>query len=120
MAPFVLATGADLSERLLGALKQIRERSVACAYNIPRPQKGAIDFGKVNVRTTTQAGAAEPAYVTSAGQCKPDKGGWYYDPAPSATATPSRLVLCPATCDGLRADPGARVDLVFGCTTIVN
>jgi hypothetical protein len=87
-------------------------------YAIPRPAAGAgvIDFGKVNVHTSSQAGQDDPGYVTTPDRCAPDKGGWYFDPPPGA-ATPARLVLCPASCDRLRGDPAARVDLVFGCAT---
>jgi hypothetical protein len=116
--PFILATGADLSQRLLAALTEIRQQTVACDYGIPRPQMGTIDFDRVNVRTTSTAGTQEPAYVGSADRCQAAPGGWYYDPPPSSTTTPSRLVLCPSTCERLRADPAARVELIYGCTTV--
>jgi hypothetical protein len=117
MSPFILATGDDLTQKLLDALKAIRGLSVACEYSIPQPATGSIDFGKVNVRTTSQAGPDEPGHVTSADRCSA-QGGWYYDPPPTA-GDPKRLILCPATCARLRADPSARVDLVFGCATVV-
>jgi hypothetical protein len=116
--PFILATGDDLTQKLLDALKAIRGLSVACEYSIPQPATGSIDFGKVNVRTTSQSGSDEPGNVASVDRCSPDQGGWYYDPPPSA-GDPKRLILCPATCERLRADPTAKVDLVFGCATVV-
>lgn len=118
-SPFILATGDDLTQKLLEALKTIRGLSVACEYAIPRPATGDIDFDRVNVRATSQAGTEEPGYVGSMDRCAPDKGGWYYDPPPTPSTVPRRLVLCPATCARLRADPAARVDLVFGCATVV-
>jgi hypothetical protein len=121
-APFVLTTGDDLSVRLLAALKEIRGLALACEYNIPPPKTGAgpLDFGKVNVRTTQSGTAGELGYVGSADRCRADTGGWYYDVMPSSTPMspqPQRLVLCPASCTRLQADPAARVDLVFGCAT---
>jgi hypothetical protein len=115
--PFLLTTGDDLTQRLLGALTEIRKQSVACAYGIPQSATGNIDFDRVNVRASSAAGPEEPAYVGSADRC-PASGGWYYDPPPSSTTVPARLVLCPATCDRLRADPTARVELVYGCATV--
>jgi hypothetical protein len=115
-APFILMTGDDLGQKLLQALAEIRGLAVACEYDIPRPQAGSLDFGKVNVHTSSQAGQDDPGYVTAPDRCLPDRGGWYFDPAPG-NGTPARLVLCPASCDRLRADPAARVDLVFGCAT---
>ena len=44
-APFILTTGDDLGQRLLAELEEIRGQAVACAYSIPRPQAGSIDFG---------------------------------------------------------------------------
>jgi len=115
--PFILATGDDLTQRLLMALTEIRKQSVACEYAIPRPQSGTIDFNRVNVRATSGGATEEPPNVTGPDRC-PATGGWYYDPPPASGTTPSRLVLCPATCDRLRADPAARVELVFGCMTV--
>jgi hypothetical protein len=117
-APFIITTGADLNQRLLAALKQIRGQAVSCEYNIPPPQKGALDLGKVNVRTSRQGRTDDLANVASADRClpDPDRGGWYYERAPGG-GQPNRLVICPATCDRLRADPTARVELVFGCAT---
>jgi hypothetical protein len=115
-SPFLLDAGDDLNQRLLEALKQIRGLALACDYAIPAPQAGAIDFDRVNVRTTV-AGASELLYVGAPDRCPADRGGWYYEPAPSATTRPARLVLCPASCALLRADPAARVQLEFGCAT---
>jgi hypothetical protein len=116
--PFILATGADLNQRLLEALQQIRGQVVACDYGIPPPRNGAaLDFGKVNVRATAQGVPADLGYVASADRCPADKGGWYYQPALSSATTPTRVVLCPATCDRLKADPAAEVDLDCGCAT---
>jgi hypothetical protein len=115
--PFILTTGDNLSDRLLDALKEIRGQAVACDYGIPRPQAGALDFDKVNVRTTSAGATQELGNVAAADRCSPDKGGWYYDPAPANGTAPTRLVLCPQSCDRLRGDANARVEVVFGCAT---
>ena len=38
--PFILATGDDLGQRLLEALKEIRGLAVACDYALPASQTG--------------------------------------------------------------------------------
>lgn len=116
--PFILATGADLNQRLLEALKTIRGQAVSCEYNIPAPQMGALDLGKVNVRTSRGGQTVDLSKVPAADRClpDPDAAGWYYETVAGGGA-PSRLVICPATCDKLRADPSAKVELVFGCAT---
>jgi Mg-chelatase subunit ChlD len=115
--PFLLSTGDDLNQKLLAALQKIRGLVVACEYTIPAPSMGALDFGKVNVRTTSQGTTAELAYVTSADKCSADKGGWYYDHLPASGMPPSRVIICPASCTRLSSDSGAQVELVFGCAT---
>jgi hypothetical protein len=114
--PFLLSTGDDLNQKLLAALQKIRGQVVACQYAIPQGM-GALDFGKVNVRTTSQGATAELAYVTSADKCAADKGGWYYDHPPASGLPPSRVMICPASCTRLVGDSTAQVELVFGCAT---
>ena len=115
---FVLTSTPDLTQRLQQALDQIRGAAIACEFTIPRPQMGAIDFNRVNVRHTGAAGPVDLPYVETAGRCDPTRGGWYYDVPPSR-GTPSRILVCEASCRGFKMDATARVDLLFGCATRV-
>jgi Mg-chelatase subunit ChlD len=110
---FLLTAGEDLNMRLLDALNQIRGAVLACEYRIPA---GTLDFGKVNVRHTSPAGPQNIPYVETMNRCDPMRGGWYYDVPPSA-GTPTRIIVCPATCASFTAEKSAQVDLVFGCAT---
>jgi Mg-chelatase subunit ChlD len=119
-APFILEPSQSLTQRFLDALNQIRGNALACEFQIPRPTAGVQDFGKVNVRFTTGAGATEDlVYVTSVDRCDPARGGWYYDVAPPA-GTPQRIITCPASCGKFKADAGGRVEIRIGCTTRVD
>jgi hypothetical protein len=120
--PFVLTTGADLSMRFLNAISQIRGTALGCEFTIPRPTMGTIDFGQVNVGYKGTAGSEDLRYVESMDRCDPVRGGWYYDVKP-AMGTPTRVHLCPVTCDKVQAEakagmPGS-VQLRFGCKTII-
>jgi hypothetical protein len=117
--PFILSPTGDLTQKLLEALSQIRNE-LACEYVIPEDKKGMIDFGKVNL-TFTGPGAAEEnvPYVGRADRCDPTRGGWYYDADPAAGGIPARVVACDATCRRFRSQPNGRVDLRFGCKTVV-
>ena len=116
--PFVLNSDPNLARTFLDALEKIRQATLPCEFLIPRPN-GPIDFGKVNVRLQDAAGTAqEIPYTTAVNRCDPMQGGWYYDVDP-ATAAPTTVVTCPATCDRLRAGANASVSLVFGCKTRV-
>jgi hypothetical protein len=44
------------------------------------------------------------------------RGGWYYDVDPGS-GTPSRIIVCSATCDRFKAAAQPAVELVYGCRT---
>ena len=117
-APFILEAGSDLTRRFTEAITQIRGAAAGCEFTIPRPSSGAIDYGKVNVRITTAAGQEDLAYVGSADRCDPVRGGWYYDVDPGA-GTPSKVLVCEATCRRVKVTVGLSVGLRYGCKTIV-
>ena len=118
--PFVLTAGQDLGQRFIDTLNQIRGQALGCEFMIPPPKPGStIDHRKVNVRWTGAAGSENLPYVESADKCDPTRGGWHYDVNPS-TGTPTRVRLCEASCKKIKADPAARVELLFGCVTIVD
>jgi hypothetical protein len=117
-APFLLNAAGDLGQKFQAALDEIRAKALPCELAIPRPSKGAIDFGRVNVRYTGPAGPDDLFYVTSADRCDPVKGGWYYDVLPSA-GTPTRIRVCEATCRRFQMEPGGKIELRFGCRTRV-
>lgn len=116
--PFVLSPTEDLNTKLLEALARIRGDVLPCDYAIPDEKKGSIDFGQVNLHFAGTAGAEDVPYVTRADRCDATRGGWHYDVDP-ATASPSRVVACPATCSRFKADAMGKVELRFGCKTIV-
>jgi Mg-chelatase subunit ChlD len=117
-APFVVMAGADLTQKFIDAINQIRGATAGCEFTIPRPASGSIDYDKVNVRVTTAAGNEDLAYVGSADRCDPGKGGWYYDVDPKA-GTPTRVLVCEATCRKVKITVGLSVGLRYGCKTIV-
>lgn len=117
-SPFVLMPGDDLSKRFLEALNQIRGKALACEFKIPPPTMGQLDYGKVNVRIEGVAGAQDLVYVGAADRCDPARGGWFYDVDP-ATGTPTRILVCEATCQRLKESRDTKVDLRFGCKSRV-
>jgi hypothetical protein len=117
-APFVLMAGADLTQKFIDAVNQIRGAAAGCEFTIPRPASGDIDYDKVNVRITTAAGNEDLSYVGSADRCDPLRGGWYYDVDPKV-GTPSRVLVCASTCSKVKITVGLSVGLRYGCKTIV-
>jgi len=115
---FLLTSTPDLTQRLQQSLDQIRGAAIACEFSIPTPQMGAIDFNRVNVRHTGAGGTEDLLYVETADKCDPMRGGWYYD-VPPGRGTPSRILVCDASCSRFKMDATAKVDLLFGCATRV-
>jgi hypothetical protein len=117
--PYVINTGQDVAQDLLAALDAIRTRALTCAYKLPTPASGTLDYFRVNVQFTAGNGQ-----VTSLGNvadrtaCDPTRGGWYYDVPPGPGATPSSVVICPASCEPLQNDDRGQVDIVLGCRTV--
>lgn len=96
----------------------VSQSSISCQYDIPMvPDGGTIDPAKVNVSYTPGGGSAQTiGYVPGgAADCTQQVGGWYYDDP----ASPTQIILCPSTCTSVQGDPGAKMDVVFGCDTIV-
>jgi hypothetical protein len=48
-----------------------------------------------------------------ASACDPVSGGWYYD----NNASPTKIILCPASCQMVQADQNGKVDILLGCAS---
>lgn len=117
-APTFVNANADLSQGFQKALDQIRGTVLPCEFKIPPPSTGMLDFGKVNVRLLLGAGNEDIPYVGSADRCDPVRGGWHYDRDP-ATGPPATVKVCEATCRKIKSDNNGRVEVRFGCKTLV-
>jgi Mg-chelatase subunit ChlD len=114
--PFIISATENVAQRFLETLNQIRGQALPCEFAIPKPNMGAIDFAKVNVHWQGPSAQEDVLYTGTAARCDASKGGWYYDVDP-ATGTPTRVIVCEATCRKLKMQPDATVDLRFGCAT---
>ena len=90
--------------------------TLACEYEIPPPPDGMdFDPDEVNVEFDDGAGGVlEIGRVDDPTQCAGVSDGWYYD----SPAMPTRIVLCPQTCDTIQGFSSASVSIEFGCATI--
>ncbi|MEO8906119.1 MAG: vWA domain-containing protein [Polyangiaceae bacterium] len=109
----VIATTGNVTEKFLAALDNIRRTALACDYAIPPPSSGEIDYGAVNV--TFREGSAKPEtfyYVGTPDDCKLSAtGAWYYDDP----KLPTKVVLCPQTCERVSAAADGKMAVAFGC-----
>ena len=113
--------GATAQQALLDALDEIRAGVISCEYTLPLPPpgEGVLDLESVDLQFTP--GKNDPVVtikkVPGAEACGATTGGYYYDDP----LTPSRVVLCPASCTQVRGGTlEAQVELVFGCIKQTN
>jgi hypothetical protein len=107
---FDLTRQANLSTALSAALEAITKRTFSCKYQVPPPPSGqTIDPTKVNVRYTRGTGElVELPKDPSATECK---SGWQYADGGAS------IQLCEAACNEAKADPKAKIEVLFGCAT---
>jgi Mg-chelatase subunit ChlD len=123
---FIVNATPDLGEKFLATLNEIRGKALPCEFAIPMPAANAtggdsIDFNKVNVRHIGpgSSGFTDLLYVGSADKCDPAKGGWFYDVDPNQ-GKPTKVRVCEASCQKLKAETGGSVELRFGCRTRID
>ena len=111
---FVGSNNAE--QELLAALNGIRDSQVACEFQMPASDNGQpINPNEVNV-LYTMGGTTEQipiGQVQGVEACGP-KAAWYYD-VPSA---PTKILLCPTTCEAVQKDQAAKIEILLGCSTI--
>lgn len=94
----------------------VDQSSLPCSYVIPEPPNGEnVDVNRVNVdfQLTPTSPSSTLPHVADESACG-SGDGWYYD---SAT-DPTRILLCPKTCDLVKGATEGAVAVKFGCSTI--
>lgn len=114
---FLVDSGGNVTQDFVDAMNAIRETVLACEYLIPEPKNGdMIDYDQVNVTFTPTGKMPVTIFrVANAASCDKVTGGWYYDDP----VKPTKILLCDATCEMLKNDPSAQIDVVLGCATIL-
>lgn len=94
-------------------IEEIRNKALGCEFEIPPPPDGQdLDPDKVNFSYTPQ-GMGMPKILLRANDlldCASGPG-WYYD----SNTSPTKIILCPASCTTVQADGSAEVNVLFGC-----
>ncbi len=87
----------------------IVQSNVACEFDIPPPPAGTmLDLDKVAVRQTSQTGAeSQFLQAPTPADCQAD--AFYID------RTANQVHLCPEACESVRAEPLAKVEVLFTC-----
>ncbi|MFW5741610.1 MAG: vWA domain-containing protein [Myxococcota bacterium] len=110
-APIIIQSG-NVGQEFIDALMDIRGTALGCEYQMPTAEAGVVNPNLVKV-TYTPGGATEPQEIPRVdGPAECGAGdGWYYDD----NANPSKLTMCPATCDKMQEDDEGEVQILLGC-----
>jgi hypothetical protein len=107
---FDMSVVPDFADGLKNALGQIAGQVVQCTYDLPTPPEGqTIDKNKIAVVHVPAGGEAEAEIINqkASGDCSE---GWQF------SADGKQILLCDGTCNRVKADSAARLELLFGCS----
>lgn len=108
----ILVGSFNVQSEFQTALAKVRGEALPCEYEIPsKVAGGQINPGDVNVLITPKGGNS--AILPQDTKCN-DKGWRYDDPQ-----KPTKIVFCPSSCQALKTDFGAKVQILLGCKTEV-
>ena len=108
-APYDATSG---QQAFIDALNKIRGSALGCEYKVPEAEAGKVEPELVQVTYTPGGGTAQELkrIKKDGGTCGPE-GGWYYD----NDEEPTKITLCDATCNTVRADQSGEINILLGC-----
>ena len=108
----ILVGSFNVQTEFQTALAKVRGEALPCEYEIPsKVEGGQINPGDVNVLIAPKGGSG--VILPQDAKCN-DKGWRYDDPQ-----KPTKIVFCPSSCQALKIDFGAKVQILLGCKTEV-
>jgi hypothetical protein len=107
---FDMTMVTDLGAALSTALAAISGQAISCELDLPQPMSGKLDLTLVNVVYSPSDGSGPKVLPQDAhAACDMGANGWQY------ADNNQKIKLCGQTCDSVRFDAAARVDVVLGC-----
>jgi von Willebrand factor type A domain len=109
-----MTTATDFGAALTAGLADVAGQIGTCEFTVPPAPAGkTLDPKLVNVLYTQTDGTESSIPQDAKGDCA---SGWKYDD----DNAPTKITLCGSDCDRVKADGGAKIDVIFGCTTETN
>jgi hypothetical protein len=100
-------------------MKEIQAAALSCDFKIPDPPVGeTFDKDLVQVIYDPSDPQKEDVQVPHADNLQDcgQSSGWYYD----NNVKPTKIVLCPKSCQAVQSDQKAKISVLFGCKPDLN
>ena len=114
-------TTYDISQdinQFSAAMAEIRTAVLGCEFGLPPPPAGRELVPDLVNFTYTAGGTDMPVTLPRADDLADcgDMPGWYYD----SNITPTKILVCPASCVTVQNDTEAEIAVAFGCSSVLN
>jgi hypothetical protein len=113
-----MTTSSDFAKALTAALGTVSTAAQGCEFAVP-PGGRVNGASEVNVQYTPGKGGTPQCFGYDEGDCENGADGWQFATGTDGKPDMTKVVLCGKSCDAIKADPAARVDILLGCTGIV-
>lgn len=108
----VLVSSTNAAADFEAALAKVTGEALPCEYEVPTEVEGGdVAISSVNILLTV--GGGDPGVLPQDPAC--NGAGWRYD----NPASPTKIVLCPETCAAVKEADAAKIQILLGCTTVV-
>jgi hypothetical protein len=114
---FFVDTSGDVSAQFLRALREVRNATLACEFNVPQTGT-ALDFFHVNLEFSDGDDREQLFYVQDEAACDTITNGWHYNVDPNDGA-PTSIQVCPSVCQRFQRASQGDVRVQVGCATII-
>lgn len=115
---FDMTSSPDFATALAEALGAVELAATSCEYSVPSTNLPSLD-NNLNVQYTPSTGGGPQCIVRDdSAACDAGANGWQFAKTPSGAVDQTRVILCGDACRRVRADTGARIDILVGCSTL--
>jgi hypothetical protein len=113
-----MSTSQNFAGELSGALAAISSgAALGCEFGVPALH-GGVTEDQVNVQLTGSDGTPT-CFAYDDRACDAGADGWQFARNADGSNDLSRVVICGAACQQIRADTAVRVDVILGCPTLM-
>lgn len=112
--PKALDVSQGGAQAFVQALQNIAGQILSCDFQMPATDAGTVNPDSIIMSFTSGAGQKQSLqHVTDKSACTA-AGGFYYD----NNASPSKITLCPSTCNSVQSDKKGKIQILLDCTKL--